>query len=61
MISDLSMPVACRRVRVVPLGDQQTTILTYYSHWVHDDTEVIRDVLDDVLSTQGDTGDEVAL
>ena len=43
------------------LGDQQATILKYYSHWIDDDTEVIRAVLDGVLSTHGHTGDQVAL
>jgi integrase len=42
------------------LGDNQITIHRYYSHVIEDDTDLIRAVLDEVLSTHGDTGDEAA-
>lgn len=35
------------------LGDAQPTIIRYYSHWVADDTNLVRDVLDDLLATPG--------
>ena len=40
------------------LGDTQATILKYYSHWINDDVDVIRGVLDQVLSTPGNTDDK---
>jgi integrase len=33
------------------LGDQQATILRYYSHWIDDDLDVAREIMDAALSS----------
>jgi integrase len=40
------------------LGDTQQTVIKYYSHWIDDDTDLIRGVLDDVLTTPGNVDDK---
>ncbi len=44
------------------LGDSPATVHKYYSHWIDDDVEVIRGVLDGIFfSTPGNAGDKGAV